>query len=171
MPTFYPNQAAADYLAALNALANNGSMATTDTPQTFTALKTFSAGLTVSSGTLAAVAGTFSTTLGVTGALTASTHISSGAANNYGLIGISGSSAGTAVRAYWYDAAGAANSKLFFIENAGGTLYFSRIDDDNFSNAAYRMSISNAGAVTIPSLAGTGTRAVVASSTGVLSAP
>lgn len=70
MPTFYPGQTAASYLAALNALANNGSMATTDTPQTFTALKTFSAGLTVSAGAFSAVNGTFSSTLEVIGDVT-----------------------------------------------------------------------------------------------------
>jgi hypothetical protein len=53
MPTFYPNMAAADYLAALNALANNGAMAVRDAANTFTDQNTFAIGTITTSKPLA----------------------------------------------------------------------------------------------------------------------
>lgn len=58
MPTFTPGQSAASYLAALNALANNGSMAVIDAPQTYTAMPTFGAGIGIPTGQSITGAGT-----------------------------------------------------------------------------------------------------------------
>jgi len=109
MPTFYPNMAAADYLAALNALANNGVMAITNAPQTFTGLQTFSDGL---AGTLSTAAQPNVTSLGTltsltvaaggnvtgstTGVVTGFKSGSFGSVGNLGALSLLGSTSGTA---------------------------------------------------------------------------
>jgi len=115
MATFYPGQTAASYLAALNALANNGSMAVIDAPQTFTALQTFSAGLTVSGGSLTAGAisgttGTFSGRLvsAVTTGSSAVFDVQNSSATGYGA----------------YIKGGATTQYALRVVNQGGTTVF-----------------------------------------------